>query len=1104
MVSATKNHIRALVRGTQQYVVDVKVRSGQLHAECTCPYAMDFGPCKHQWALLRSTDADGSLTTLLTANGVEPTGVHPGVDPDGDDEPFSDPMDDMDIDEDDVEDFNDDGDGTAVFPRTAQFSPPAPPPIPKWHRAIESVRLQMQYSATIDPPTRSTDWPAGKRLVYIVDLDATMQSSGIVIDVCTEKRTGDETWGEPKKFGYDAAVWYNAPDEVDRQIAEMLTGAVQPTAYGNRYDSVHGKVRTSGLVVATRAWTTTLRMICNTGRCRTRSRHEKFNHRTLGIDDGPPWRFVLRVIRGDNGEHSLTGAFVRPDEEMHLTTPWLVHSNGVLFANDQIARFEHGGTFPLVAELRGSPLLPIGADPADVLERLYALPKLPAIELPDNTVIVESHADPVPVFTLGRDTSPWRFNGPMATVKLAFRYGALQVDHPEDGVRAPATLFDRTTRTVHHRQFDKEAAARAHLLTNGVREEWNYSTRAKSLLLSRSKVAKLALQLAREQWHVRVDGLHYRAPGSISASVRSGIDWFDLEGTVSYGDVDVPIAALLDARRRGIEVIEVGEGTMGLMPTEWLDRLGPLAGTGQTLNDVTRFRTSQVALLDAMLATLPDADIDETFAHARQELAGFQQVAPADAPGTFTGILREYQREGLGWLHFLRRFNLGGCLADDMGLGKTIQVLALLEARREDQQGPSLVVVPRSLVFNWIREAQRFTPALRVLDFSGTTRDVTSIDAALVDLVIMTYGTLRQDAARLSEITFDYVILDEAQAIKNTTTATAKASRLLRAHHRLALSGTPIENRIEELWSLLEFLNPGMLGASAGFSALARFATPEARVAEHGATDTDGRTLLAQALRPVILRRRKDDVAKDLPARVEQTLEVELAPKQRKYYDNIRKQYQRSVLERVDRDGIKKSRMHILEALLRLRQAACHPALVDATKKALPSAKLDALIPAIQEVVAEEHKVLVFSQFTQFLSLARKQLDAEGIPYEYLDGKTRDRETRVLRFQSDPGCPVFLISLKAGGHGLNLTAADYVFLLDPWWNPAVEAQAIDRAHRIGQRRRVIATRLVARDTIEAKILQLQESKRALADAILSADQGALSSIGREELELLLG
>jgi SNF2 family DNA or RNA helicase len=630
----------------------------------------------------------------------------------------------------------------------------------------------------------------------------------------------------------------------------------------------------------------------------------------------------------------------------------------------------------------------------------------------------------------------------------------------------------------------------------------------------------MAFQLARDGWKVEADGRAFRTPGNVQATVRSGVDWFDLDGVVSYGDTSASLSSVLAARQRGEDMVQLSDGSFGLLPTEWLARLGPLFASGEAGEHGTRFRRTQIALLNALLASVPEVDVDATFAQARTQLQGFERIVPVDPPAGFVGVLREYQREGLGWLHFLREFGFGGCLADDMGLGKTIQVLALLEARRADGHGPSLVVVPRSLVFNWRREAERFAPNMRVLDWSATERSVDVLDTANVDLLLVTYGTLRRDIVQLGSITFDYVVLDEAQAIKNSATATAKATRLLKANNRLALSGTPIENRIEELWSVLDFLNPGMLGASHRFASMLRADAPadppadasagvalnngEPNVSTEASDAIDAHETLARALRPVILRRTKAEVAPDLPDRLENTLEVEMEPAQRAFYDGVRDRYRSSLLQRIDRDGVSKSRMHILEALLRLRQAACHPALADPSQAELPSAKLDALLPALAEVAAEGNKALVFSQFTEFLALVRTALDEQGVVYEYLDGRTRDRQERVDRFQNDPDCPLFLISLKAGGHGLNLTAADYVFLLDPWWNPAVEAQAIDRAHRIGRTRQVIATRLVARDTIEEKILQLQASKRSLADAILTADKGVMASIGREELELLLG
>jgi SNF2 family DNA or RNA helicase len=359
------------------------------------------------------------------------------------------------------------------------------------------------------------------------------------------------------------------------------------------------------------------------------------------------------------------------------------------------------------------------------------------------------------------------------------------------------------------------------------------------------------------------------------------------------------------------------------------------------------------------------------------------------------------------------------------------------------------------------------------------------------DVVLTTYGTLRRDAAALIAIPFDYIVLDESQAIKNAASVSAKTTRVLNGRHRLALSGTPIENHLGELWSLFEFLNPGLLSTAPAFA--------RAGVRRH--MDDDALAMLARGLRPFMLRRTKDQVARELPARTEQTLYCDLERPQRVLYDDLRDHYRRTLLKSAT--GLGRQKLQILEALLRLRQAACHPGLIDKSRPHAASAKLDMLVPRIVEAVAEGHKTLVFSQFTSFLAILRMRLDEEHIAYEYLDGHTRDREAKVERFQQDPACRLFLISLKAGGVGLNLTAAEYVFLLDPWWNPAVEAQAIDRAHRIGQTRHVFAYRLIARDTVEERVLELQAKKRGLADAILSADNRLLRELRREDLELLL-
>jgi len=540
----------------------------------------------------------------------------------------------------------------------------------------------------------------------------------------------------------------------------------------------------------------------------------------------------------------------------------------------------------------------------------------------------------------------------------------------------------------------------------------------------------------------------------------------------------------------------LADGSLGILPESFAAQFAPFAALAQKQDGRLRYGRIQVALLDALLASQPQARFDEAFERLRDQLATGERPEAEDEPDGFQGTLRHYQREGLGWLMFLESLGLGGCLADDMGLGKTIQVLALLMRRKGMLTAgglphrPSLVVVPKSLVFNWIDEAQKFAPGLRVVNHTGNARIEIAGDLGDHDVVITTYGTLRRDIVRHRETEFDYVILDEAQSIKNAASQAAKACRLLKARHRLALTGTPVENHIGELWSIFEFLNPGQLGS----------ATRLRRFLADGRGSAD---VVARAVRPYLLRRTKKEVLSDLPEKTEQTLFVELGETQRKAYDELRHHFRAELSGRIGRLGIGRSRIAVLEALLRLRQTACHPGLVDPARIDEPSAKLDTLLEQLEEVIDEGHKVLVFSQFTSFLAILRKRLDAKPICYEYLDGRTTDRQARVARFQEDPECRLFLVSLKAGGQGLNLTAADYIYILDPWWNPAVEAQAVDRAHRIGQTRRVFAYRLIARDTVEEKILALQDKKRELAESIVRADQSVIGSLTPEDVELLL-
>jgi SNF2 family DNA or RNA helicase len=721
------------------------------------------------------------------------------------------------------------------------------------------------------------------------------------------------------------------------------------------------------------------------------------------------------------------------------------------------------------------------------------MPHLPQVDLPEALQLPSEHGVPQGHFAVLQPHAGFRDTQLYGT--LAFLYDAYQVD-PQV---FQAGIVDQEQQRVILRDRDAEAALVQQLTDLGVRRNAGHYHEKGDYNFASYRLPALTTTLVRNGWIVEAEGVRIRPPGAFKLSVTSGIDWFELDGQFDFDGITTNLPSLLAAVRKGERYVLLDDGSKGMLPDDWLAQYGKFAALGQTEGETLRFKPSQALLLDALLAEQEHVSVDCGFQHWRQKLQEFDGISPQPQPSTFVGQLRPYQEDGLGWLHFLQEFRFGGCLADDMGLGKTVQVLALLEAHRtrhnpqDSPRQPSLVVVPRSLVFNWMAEAARFTPQLRVLDYTGLGRSKDLARFGEYDLIVTTYGTLRRDIVKLKDLRFDYAILDEAQAIKNADAQVAKACRLLSAEHRLAMTGTPVENHLGELWSLFEFLTPGLLGSSTAFNAMAK----------NGEHTNAGLRVLAAGLRPFILRRTKAQVLTELPEKTEQTVFCEMSTAQRRRYDELRDYYRTSLAQRIQEVGLQRAKIHVLEALLRLRQTACHPGLIDAKRVHESSAKIEALLAQLEAVVAEGHKALVFSQFTSLLAIVRTHLDQQGMVYEYLDGRTRKRQERVTRFQEDPECPLFLISLKAGGHGLNLTAADYVFILDPWWNPAVEAQAVDRTHRIGQTRHVFAYRLICRNTVEEKTLELQQHKRQLADAIISADNSVLRTLSAEDLQLLL-
>jgi superfamily II DNA or RNA helicase len=587
--------------------------------------------------------------------------------------------------------------------------------------------------------------------------------------------------------------------------------------------------------------------------------------------------------------------------------------------------------------------------------------------------------------------------------------------------------------------------------------------------------------------------------------VGSGVDWFEVRySLVTPGGQEFSNAEIQQLLRSGRSQTRLKNGRLAVIDTAGLEDFEQVirdCDPAQTQPGLYRINRAHAPYVEETARELGSAIADRLEALKKFITSANAPVGDAkDKLGSLAKTLREYQIAGFEWLTRLAANNLGGILADEMGLGKTVQTLAFLRAQKVgrdavEPNAPALVVCPTSLVTNWQSEAQKFTPELKTLVLEGPNRAALFKSIAAADIVITSYALLRRDIEDLRTFQFSTAVLDEAQHIKNPETQNAQSAFALRAKHRFVLTGTPMENSVRDLWSIMNFALPGYLGPHKDFRE--RYELPLARGA---APDVQRR--LSRRLQPFLLRRRKRDVAKDLPEKIEQVLPCNLTSSQRSAYDALLREIQSGLGSSIAKTNAGAQRMKMLTGLLRLRQVCCDLRLVGLEKED-PSAKLELLDELLGEAIDGEHRVLVFSQFVSMLHLVRDRLDERKLSYCYLDGATKHRQEEVNRFQSDATIPVFLISLKAGGVGLNLSAADTVIHFDPWWNPAVEAQATDRAHRIGQTRVVTAYKLITRDTVEEKILNLQAKKRAAIDAALESEAPLMSGLTTEELEELL-
>jgi superfamily II DNA or RNA helicase len=583
----------------------------------------------------------------------------------------------------------------------------------------------------------------------------------------------------------------------------------------------------------------------------------------------------------------------------------------------------------------------------------------------------------------------------------------------------------------------------------------------------------------------------------IDLEVSENNDWFDINAMVCFGNYRIPFIQLKNHILNHKKEFVLPSGEIAVIPESWFSQYGTLLNFAEG-NDQLRLRRQHIGVITA----LAEGEMAEvSMSRKLQKLSNFEETEDVAMPCNFEGSLRHYQKAGYNWFHFLKEFHFGGCLADDMGLGKTIQTLALLQKHKEDTEAAggkatSLAIMPTSLIYNWLAEAKKFAPQLRLMVHTGTFRYKSPEVFANYDMVITTYGISRIDIDLLSSFFFDYIILDESQNIKNAASKSFMAVRQLKSRFKLILSGTPVENSVSDLWTQMSFINPGLLGSQAFFQN--EFVAPIEKK-----KDEERARKLQALIKPFVLRRTKEQVATELPPKTENLFYCQMSEEQSAVYEKVKSEYRNELLRSLEDGTFGKTQMHVLQGLIKLRQIANHPVMIDSEYEG-DSGKFENVVHTLSNVLDGGHKVLIFSQFVRQLNIYREYFERENIPYVYLDGSTQNRGDVVKQFQEDPKTRVFLISIKAGGVGLNLTEADYVFILDPWWNPAVEQQAIDRTHRIGQDKNVFIYKFITKDSVEEKILALQQRKLSVARALITTEESFIKSLSVEDIKEILG
>ncbi len=947
---------------------------------------------------------------------------------------------------------------------------------PYWKRSLDRAREAFENKNVVTK-FRSATADFLKKGFYVLDIPASLSYRQFVLHFRIQERKYNGEYGFIKKADLNQDKISSFENTLEQDILWNLVGRVEKNYFSKSQASVFNE-----FLVNPDQNENILQDVSALGQLYRLKKNKTGLYVDFSIADmqqypllDESWSLDLHLYEFDKEDYKLSVVLKNENNQTKEMKEVIGYLDNYIFFEDFMAYFDskkHGMWYEALS-LR--PMVVAKNEVFDFLNTYWLnFTNTPYIHLPDDLKFEEAK-DLQPsakvVLHMNEEST-------IQVAEMRFLYG----DYEVDGTYQEFILdLTKKLKVKRHQDLETELLNQfielSPIKKSGFRSEFKFFN---------THLPDLIDRVGQKDWQIFLNRNRIRRAKDLNFKVSHQMDWLDLKIDLKIGDQTVDWPDILKALKNQSNLITLKDGTTAFMPAEIMKKLKPYFEIGQTTADGIKLNRIQSLFLKSYIENDFLVPSDSKMENLIKDLSELKPIK--NGPG-FKGELRDYQKKGVSWMNILSENALGGILADDMGLGKTIQMLAVFSIftnMKDKPKGPSLVVAPKSLVFNWRNEFEKFTPKLKVLTYFGNDRKELLKDFNKFDVLLTTYHTLRNDIESLKEVPFFFFILDEAQNIKNPRSQLTMSTKLIRAEKKFALTGTPIENSIGDLVSILSVVNPGLITESLGQKMLKL-------------SEPDDLRRFSKALAPFILRRTKEQVLKDLPSKTEQVLYCELSDEERAKYNEIKNYYWQKLNSKIKDNGIKNTKIEILGALLRLRQISCHMGLVDKTKLGEPSAKFDLLIDQLQTLIKEGHKALVFSSFTSLLKILSQQLREKNIHFEYLDGQTKDRAERVNNFQTNEQISLFLLSLKAGGVGLNLTSADYVFIIDPWWNPAAESQAIDRCYRIGQTKSVFAYKLIAKNTVEEKILKLQERKKILAENIINSDANILKELSMDDL-----